>query len=122
MIPSHLYGDQAKIKVKVLCCYSHKVKHVYFQSEKFIPECTKYFKTIEAIFLLFLSFSVLQEKRRKKVQFLDEVVKKRLLRATSNRWSVNSKFLQTNLHRHPDLCKPFNVMKKAAATWDVDAR
>jgi hypothetical protein len=94
-------------------CYAHKLNLVLSQSAKFIPEFTRFFKASEA-FASFFSHST------KRMQFLDEIVRKRIPKAPSTRWSSNSKLILTILQYHGDFCKLFNSMNNNPLLWDPD--
>ena len=71
VMASHLNGVQVKVREKAPAalfthCYAHKLNLVLSQSAKFIPECTVFFKTSEALASFFYHST-------KRTQFLDEM-------------------------------------------------
>ena len=101
---SELNGVQARIKEDVpeamfLHCYAHKLNLVLLHSAKCMPEdCKTFFKTLEGLNAFF-------SKSTKRTHLLDNVVKRRLPRASPTRWSSNSRLLQTVSMYHSDLLR-----------------
>ena len=118
VMASHLNGVQVKVREKAPAalfthCYAHKLNLVLSQSAKFIPECTRFFMTSEALASFF-------HHSTKRTQFLDEIVRKRIPKAAPTRWCSNSKLIQTILQYHGDLCKLFKNMNTNPMLWDPD--
>ena len=93
VMSSELNGVQAKIKEDVpeamfLHCYPLKLNLVLLHSAKCMPECKAFFKTLEGL-------SAFSSKSTKRTHLLDNVVRRRLPRASSTRLSSNSRVLQT---------------------------
>lgn len=118
VMSSELNEVQAKIKEKVpqamfTHCYAHKLNVVLQHSAKCMPECRAFFKTIEGLGAFF-------NKCTKRTQLLDDVVKRRLPRAASTRWSSNSRLLQTISMYQSDLLAVFQIMSENPDSWDID--
>ena len=104
VMSSELHGVQSKIKAKVpeatfTHCYAHKLNFVLLHSAKCIPDSKIFFKTLEGLSAFF-------SKSTKRTQLLNEVVKRRIPRASPTRWSSNSRLLQTVGMYHSDLLNP----------------
>ena len=98
---SELNGVQDKIKEDVseemfLHCYAHKLNLVLLHFAKCMPECKAFFEMLERLGAFF-------SKSTNRTHLLDDVVKCRLPRASSTRWSSNSRLLQTISMYHSDL-------------------
>ena len=81
VMSSELNGVQAKIKEKVpeamfTHCYAHKLNLVLAHSAKSITECKIFFETLEGLSAFF-------SKSTKRSHLLDEIVKRRLPRAST---------------------------------------
>ena len=118
VMTSHLNGALAQIREKAPSalfthCCAHKLNLVLFQSAKFIPECSTFFKTIEALASFF-------SQSPKQSRFLDEIVQKRTPKAAPTNWNSNSKLIQTVLQYHGDLCKLFYSINTSPLLWDSD--
>ena len=79
-----------------------------------MPACKVFFKTLEGLSAFF-------SKTTKRTHLLDNVVKRRLPRASPTRWSSNSRFLQTVSTYHFDLLMIFHVIGDAEDMWDNDS-
>ena len=105
---SELNGMQDKIKEDVpeamfLHCYAHKLNLVLLHSAKCMPEYKAFFKTLEGLSAFF-------NKSTKRTHLLDDVVKCRLPRASSTRWSSKSRLLQTVSMYHSVIYLWFSVL------------
>ena len=119
VMSSELNGVQAKIKEDVpeamfLHCYAHKLNLVLLHSAKYMPECKAFFKTLEGLSAFF-------SKSTERTHLLDNVVKRRLPRASPTRWSSNSRLLQTVSMHHFDLLMVFRDIGDAEDKWDNDS-
>ena len=108
VMSSELNEVQAKIKEDVseamfLHCYVHKLNLVLLHSAKSMPVCKAFFKTLEGLSAFF-------SKSTKRIHLLDNVVKRRLPRASPTSWSSNSRLLQTVNMYHSDLLMVFRVI------------
>lgn len=116
VMSSELHGVQSKIKAKVpeamfTHCYAHKLNLVLLQSAKCIPDSKIFFKTLEGLSAFF-------SKSTKRTQLLNEVVKRRIPRASPTRWSSNSRLLQTVSMHHSDLLNLFRAIDNDEGRWD----
>ena len=119
VMSSELNGVQVKIKEDVLeamflpCC-AHKLNLVLLHSAKCMPECKAFFKTLEGLSAFF-------SKSTKRTHLLNNVVKRRLPRASPTRWSLSSRLLQMVSMYHSDLLMVFHVIGDAEDKWDNDS-
>ncbi|XP_076035906.1 uncharacterized protein LOC143021925 isoform X3 [Oratosquilla oratoria] len=118
IMASHLNGVQLKVREKSPAalfthCYAHELNVVLSQSAKFIPECTSFFMTTEALASFF-------NHSTKPMQFLDEIVRKLTPEAEPVRWSSNSKLIQTIFQYHGHLCKLFKTINNNPLLSDPD--
>ena len=116
VMTSELHGVQSKIKAKVpeamfTHCYAHKLNLVLLHSAKCIPDSKICFKTLEGLRAFF-------SKSTKRTQLLNEVVKRRIPRASPTRWSSNSRLLQTVSMHHSDLLNLFRAIDNDEGRWD----
>ena len=116
---SELNGVRAKInkdvpKAMFLHYYAHKLNLVLLLSAKCMPECKAIFKTLEGLSAFF-------SKSTKPTHLLDNVVKRRLPRASPTRWISNSRLLQTVSMYHYDLLMVIRVIGDAEDKWDNDS-
>ena len=79
-----------------------------------MPECKTFLKTLEDLSAFF-------SKSTKRTHLLDNVVKRRLPRASPTRWSSNSRLLQTVSIHHSDVHMAFRVIGDAEDKWDNDS-
>ena len=119
VMSSELNGVQAKIKEKVpeamfTHCYAHKLNLVLAHSAKSITECKIFFKTLEGLSAFF-------SKSTKRSHLLDEIVKRRLPRASTTRWSSNSRLVLTVSIHHLDLLTVFRTISDHEDSWDNDS-
>ena len=119
VMSSELNGVQAKIKedrpkAMFLHCFAHKLYLVLLHLAKCMPECKAFFKTLEGLSAFF-------SKLTKRTHLLDNVVKRRLPRASPTRWSSNSRLLQTVSMHHSDLLMVFLVIGDTEDKWDNDS-
>ena len=119
VMSSELNEVQAKIKEDVpkamfLHCYAHKLNLVLLHSAKCMPECRAFFKTLKGLSAFF-------SKSTKRTHLLNNVVKRRLPRASPTRWSSNSRLLRTVSMYHFDLLMVFRVIDDAEDKWDNDS-
>lgn len=118
VMASNLNGVQAKVKEKApwalfTHCYAHKLNLILSQSAKFIPQCTIFFITCDG-FTEFFKHST------KRAQNFDEIVKKRIPRSVSTRWSLNSKLVQTIYHYYDSLSELFKKIIDEPLKWDSE--
>ena len=83
VMSSESNGVQARLKEDVpeamfLHCYAHKLNLVLLRSTKCMPECKTFLKTLEGLSAFF-------SKSTKRTHLLDNVVKRRLPRASPTR-------------------------------------
>ena len=119
VMSSELNGEQAKIKEDVpeamfLHCYAHKLNLVLLRLAKCMPECKAFFKTLKGLSAFF-------SKSIKRTHLLDNVVKRRLPRASPTRWISGSRLLQMVSMYHSDLLMVFRVIGDAEDKWDNDS-
>ncbi|XP_053567578.1 zinc finger protein 862-like [Bombina bombina] len=115
---SDLNVVQAKIKEKVpeatfILCYAHTLNLVLSHSAKCMPECKKFFETIEGLAMFF-------SKSTKLTQLLDNIVKRRLPKAAPLRWSSNSRLVQMISMYQSDLRAMFRIMSKTPDGWETN--
>ncbi|KAL6110043.1 uncharacterized protein ACO6RY_19205 [Pungitius sinensis] len=115
---SELHGLQARIKEKVpgamsTHCHAHTVNLMLLHSAKCMPECRAFFKTAEGLGTFFRAST-------ERARLLDDVIKRRLPRAASLRWSSSSRLLQTISTYHSDLRAVFRTMSDNPDSWDND--
>ena len=114
-----LNGVQAKIKEKVseamfTHCYAHILNLVLAHSAKSITECKTFFKTLKGLSAFF-------SKSTKRSHLLDEIVKRRLPRASTTRWSSNSRLVLTVSIHYLDLLTVFRTISDIEDSWDNDS-
>ena len=119
VMSSELNGVPAKIKKDVpeamfLHCYAHKLNLVLLHSAKRMPECKAFFETLEGLSALF-------SKSTKRTHLLDNVVKRRLPRASSTKRSSKFRLLQTVTMYHSNLLMVFRVIGDAENKWHNDS-
>ena len=93
-------------KTMFLYCYAHKLNLLLLHSAKGMSECKAFFKTLEGLSAFF-------SKSTKRTHLLNNVVKRRLPRASPTRWSSNSRLLQTVSMYHSNLLIVFRVIGDA---------
>ncbi|XP_063804876.1 zinc finger MYM-type protein 1-like [Pseudophryne corroboree] len=118
VLASDIHRMQARIKEKipeamVTHCYAHNLNLVLLQSAKCIPECRKFFKTLEGLSAFF-------NKSTRRAHLLDDVVKQRLPRAGPMRWTSNARLVQVINTYHSDVRAAFQIMSENPDNWDND--
>lgn len=86
-------------------CYAHKLNLVLMHSAKCMPESRTFSITVEGLGTFF-------SKSTKRTHLLDDVVKRRLLRAAPTQWSSNSRMLQTIRMFLLDLSAVFRIISE----------
>ena len=119
VMSSELNGVEAKIKedmpeAMLLHCYAHKLNLVLLHSAKCTPEFKTFFKCFEGLSAFF-------GKLTKRSYLLNNVVKRRLPRTSSTRWSSNSRLLQTVSMYHSNLLMVFRVIGDTEDKWNNDS-
>ena len=94
--------------------YAHKLNLVLSHSAKSITECKIFFKTLEGLSAFF-------NKSTKRSHLLDEIVKRRLPRASTTRWSSNSRLVLTVSIHYLDLLAVFRTISDIEDSWDNDS-